>query len=512
MYLCLPIYLNSDFDHDAKEKRITTENPKVATSAISMGSSKLDTPLFARHTTATTTKYYITKAPLIQSQSGPGYSRDDITSADAPELTFTPDPLMSTTEEAMSSTTYTTTKANQKRIQWHRQFGYRGKHRQRLNRLHRPSIMTQTPTTIKTTNMIPTTTPAAPATTMYSYTTRKESSSDNDFEDVFSADYEPTIASPILRNPTMTIPSYNTFTNTQTSPPIRTIDSPPTVNPPSRARPDEAFSSGSGGYPEDWHVIKQRPKGAGGHIGRRRKPIRGRRPFRRPTTTTEAPTTTQRTTHLKPTIDTTMKSPKKQFPVSTPLYTPFGEYDGSTGMESNEDQTNVYGEDKWHVSIYTTPQTQTMTKGRWATIPKSTSTTITTRPSTTKSPATTYRAVVNSNIRPTERNRDRPTDRPTEMPNRPTMKSNSGMALTFDSLSITTAEQEYPTTATTAGIDLPTAKRIQSKPKILGGNAASFTVLSNSDAFLPCEAVGNPEPAIRWMRFSSSTGKYMLND
>uniref|UniRef100_A0A668RWS9 Ig-like domain-containing protein n=1 Tax=Oreochromis aureus TaxID=47969 RepID=A0A668RWS9_OREAU len=51
---------------------------------------------------------------------------------------------------------------------------------------------------------------------------------------------------------------------------------------------------------------------------------------------------------------------------------------------------------------------------------------------------------------------------------------------------------------------------MSSKPKIVGGNAASFTVLSNSDAFLPCVAVGNPQPVITWKRFSSSTGKYFI--
>ncbi|CAL8352907.1 unnamed protein product [Lota lota] len=500
------VQLVTDFNRDAKEKMTTTEKPNVATSPISMGSSwsKSDIPLSAQHTTATT-KYYITKAPLIHSQSGPGYSHDYITSADAPELTFTPDPLMSTTEDAISSTTHMPSKAFQKGFKWHRRFGNKGKHRQRLNRLQRPSIKTQTTTTVKTTTMIPTTTPAAPATTMslaYSrYTASKESSSDNDYEDVLSADYEPTTASPILHYQSTTIPTYNTFTNTQTSPPIQTIDSPPTVNPPSRANPDEA--SGSGGYPEDWHVIKQKLNGAGGRIGRRRKPIKGRRPFRKPTTTTAAPTITKTTTHLKPTIDTALKTLMKTtvlpFSVSTPLYTPSREYDGSTGMASTEEQTNTYGEDKWHDSTYTTPRTQTMTKGPWATIPKPSSTTVTIRPSTTKNPTTTFRTTVYSNIKPAERNRDQPT----AMPIRPTMRSNSGIALTFDSLAITTAEQEYPTTATTVGVDLITAKNMQSKPKILGGNAASFTVLSNSDAFLPCEAVGNPEPAIRWMRFSS---------
>uniref|UniRef100_A0A672NDL8 Immunoglobulin superfamily, member 10 n=1 Tax=Sinocyclocheilus grahami TaxID=75366 RepID=A0A672NDL8_SINGR len=38
-------------------------------------------------------------------------------------------------------------------------------------------------------------------------------------------------------------------------------------------------------------------------------------------------------------------------------------------------------------------------------------------------------------------------------------------------------------------------------------SAASFTVLSNSDAFLPCEATGNPEPIISWNRLISTTGK-----
>ncbi|XP_049723781.1 immunoglobulin superfamily member 10 isoform X1 [Elephas maximus indicus] len=41
------------------------------------------------------------------------------------------------------------------------------------------------------------------------------------------------------------------------------------------------------------------------------------------------------------------------------------------------------------------------------------------------------------------------------------------------------------------------------KPRIVGGKAASFTVPANSDAFLPCEAVGNPLPTIHWTRVSS---------
>lgn len=54
--------------------------------------------------------------------------------------------------------------------------------------------------------------------------------------------------------------------------------------------------------------------------------------------------------------------------------------------------------------------------------------------------------------------------------------------------------------------DTSSIRDITSKPRINGGKAASFTVLSNSDAFLPCNATGNPEPIISWNRFSSTTG------
>ncbi|KAL1260185.1 hypothetical protein QQF64_008012 [Cirrhinus molitorella] len=54
--------------------------------------------------------------------------------------------------------------------------------------------------------------------------------------------------------------------------------------------------------------------------------------------------------------------------------------------------------------------------------------------------------------------------------------------------------------------DTSSLRDITSKPRINGGKAASFTVMSNSDAFLPCEATGSPEPIISWNRFSSTSG------
>uniref|UniRef100_A0A8D0EV65 Immunoglobulin superfamily member 10 n=1 Tax=Strix occidentalis caurina TaxID=311401 RepID=A0A8D0EV65_STROC len=40
------------------------------------------------------------------------------------------------------------------------------------------------------------------------------------------------------------------------------------------------------------------------------------------------------------------------------------------------------------------------------------------------------------------------------------------------------------------------------KPRIIGGKLAAFTVLANSDAFIPCEATGNPHPTIQWTKVS----------
>uniref|UniRef100_A0A672VCA1 Ig-like domain-containing protein n=2 Tax=Strigops habroptila TaxID=2489341 RepID=A0A672VCA1_STRHB len=43
------------------------------------------------------------------------------------------------------------------------------------------------------------------------------------------------------------------------------------------------------------------------------------------------------------------------------------------------------------------------------------------------------------------------------------------------------------------------------KPRISGGKLAAFTVLANSDAFIPCEAIGNPHPTIQWTKISTGT-------
>lgn len=49
----------------------------------------------------------------------------------------------------------------------------------------------------------------------------------------------------------------------------------------------------------------------------------------------------------------------------------------------------------------------------------------------------------------------------------------------------------------------PLSRNHFAKPRIIGGKLAAFTVLANSDAFIPCEAVGNPQPTIQWTKISS---------
>ncbi|KAK5868742.1 hypothetical protein PBY51_009732 [Eleginops maclovinus] len=150
-------------------------------------------------------------------------------------------------------------------------------------------------------------------------------------------------------------------------------------------------------------------------------------------------------------------------------------------------------------------------------------------PITTKKwPYTTAGNEVHSTIRtPTQRNTGPTTLRPPVRKRRPTVQSSGDIAdKELDTMTILTEEHGLPdntgrynnigpryeistahehVTGNEAGFE-PTTNIMTNKPKIVGGNAASFTVLSNSDAFLPCEAVGNPDPAISWKRFSSTTG------
>ncbi|OCT78704.1 immunoglobulin superfamily member 10 [Xenopus laevis] len=111
------------------------------------------------------------------------------------------------------------------------------------------------------------------------------------------------------------------------------------------------------------------------------------------------------------------------------------------------------------------------------------------------------------------------------------LENNSNWELTETTVSITTTKKikysendkpslakqqhgkeiglEKPVAMTTTTANLlrtdSTTQNSRSKPRIIGGKAASFTALANSDAFIPCETSGNPTPTIIWTKVSSGT-------
>ncbi|XP_035536454.1 immunoglobulin superfamily member 10 [Morone saxatilis] len=553
------IELTTDCDCDEDKKKTATTDLQVV-----KPTARPERPPSTQKTTASTTNYYITSnAPFTHTESRPEVSSGYITSADASESDPTIDPLLTTNKEPSISTmtafTTTASKVIRGKIPWNRLFGSREREKI-LARLRRPLITpktTTTTTTAETTTVALTTTPAAtPTTTANSlaepetlspsrHTGTKEGSFDDDYGDFSSADFEFTTLGPSFLDISTTSSSYysRSSTTAETPPESQTLPSPPTVKPPSVKNPDESLSSGSGGLPDNLFVIRQRPGGTRGRQGRRRRPFRGRRPFKkppitklRPTTTTEALTT--EVTTMETTMETTTL-PQQTVSLYKPLYIPSRKEDRiviavSTDQTSKE-ETDLYEEFDW--------STSSILPTKRASIPTTTFTPTTTfLPTTTKGPYTTARTRIHSNIRPPmQRNNGGATHRPPLRRIRPTVQSggardSTDKGLTFDTMTILTAEQGYSntpgpynnigthnaissvynhvtgneaTSSNIAGFE-PTTKVMTSKPKIVGGNAASFTVLSNSDAFLPCEAVGNPQPTITWRRFSSSTGSTVI--
>ncbi|XP_067898771.1 immunoglobulin superfamily member 10 [Heterodontus francisci] len=64
------------------------------------------------------------------------------------------------------------------------------------------------------------------------------------------------------------------------------------------------------------------------------------------------------------------------------------------------------------------------------------------------------------------------------------------------------SNKSNPSSPNAIAVD-PMARNRPSKPSLINGNAASFTVLADSDAFIPCEATGNPLPIISWTKIST---------
>ncbi|XP_061638016.1 immunoglobulin superfamily member 10 isoform X1 [Phyllopteryx taeniolatus] len=331
--------------------------------------------------------------------------------------------------------------------------------------------------------------------------------STDDYGDLFSADFELSNLKPTAQPLTTMRPTYysKSLTTADTPPESQTLSSPPTVKSPPGENPVKEFDYASGGLPDDFPTTRPKSGEKRGRQGRRRRPSKGHRPSKKLKTIKLYPiSTTETFANKKPTMETTVQTtllPQKSASKS-PMYTPSREINRVTG--TSEQQTYTYKKVDWGIS-YTTRTPFILSN----TMP------------TSERPYTTAQNRVYNNLRP-------PTQRyngQTAAPRRPRPTAQSGTKesrekyTSFGTMTIYTTEQDYiytynrnnvknilVTTSSNVASTQPTTMLMTRKPKILGGNAASFTVLTNSDALLPCEAVGDPLPVISWKRLSSSTG------
>ncbi|XP_029027936.1 immunoglobulin superfamily member 10 isoform X2 [Betta splendens] len=490
------------------KKKTASTNVQVATPAFSSSSfDRTERP-------ASTNDYISSNVPFTHTEPKPEASTGYITSADVPEFDPTYNPVWSTHKRPSVSTTATTTTAStviRGRIPWDRLFGGREKEKI-LGRLRRPFINVKKSTTAETTTAAQTTAPVTmPPITAHSLvgpqilspSRHKESSIDDDYGDLSSADFELTTTKTHILHVTTTSPSYyfGLSTTGKLPPESETLPFPPTVKPPLVESPGGPFESGSGGLPDNRAVVRKTPERTKGRQGRRRWPFKGRRPIKLPGITGVRPTTTTEATTMLSTSEATTLSL-----LLKPLYTPPRKEDRTliavSSDKTSKEETGFYGEMYWGTSLNSLPSHST-TK-----IPLVTSTAFV--PATTIMPKTTKGSRVHSTITlPTQNGYT--THRPPMGRVRPTLqnsvtKGDAERGQTFDTM--TAFENVINNKATGASVvDFDTTTQVlENKPKIVGGNAASFTVLSDSDAFLPCEAKGNPKPVIIWKRFSTTGG------
>lgn len=486
-FACFVLFCFSDCDEDKKNSDGQVLKPATSSTPFS---HRTETPI------------------SVQTELRPEVSREYITSANAPIIKPTINPFLSGhTETSVSTTSINSTTASKVirgRIPWNRLFG--SKEREKIfERLKKPYITPKvaSTTTAETTTTTITTVVKATTTTENSLTDLdvilslrptedKEGSIDDVLEEFSSGSVEFSTLAPVIHYETTTGATYYSRSSTTAATPIvsKALPSPPTVKTPSVENPDEMLVSGSGVLPDNWHASRQRPGWTRRQQGRRRRPFRGRVPFGRVSIskTTKIPTTV-----VTSTVVLTDQMSKQDI-IS------YDEFDWSASNRLKGDATTKA---PLLPSTSVTPSNVIMA-------------TTTVEPDRVNRPPARRkngRKPQVQRISPTEKSNafhipalnpvttfkeeQRFTINPTPHRN---MDINNAYSSSYDFVFGT-----EPTSASTYQ-PKPTPKVTLSKPRIVGGNAASFTVLFNSDAFLPCKTVGDPQPTIKWMRFSRSTG------
>lgn len=335
-------------------------------------------------------------------------------------------------------------------------------------------------------------------------TGKKDGSSGDDYEGLSSSNSESITLRPGDNQITTATPPYQrSFTTSENPLGLLILSSPPTVRTPSAE--NEVISSGSG-----W-TRANLPSPV--WKGQKRKLFRGRRPLNRPAA------------GLNPSKIAKPSAPGIKMETTMSHFRRHGTY--SRYKPSNK-PTNVNLYDKTHWTKPNSTLDYTTTKRPLI-------------PSTTLNPTTTLRQTtpqtnVDNNKAPPWSKKIQ-TRRPQVKEIKPTVKSSSSEESkerlpNLGTMTVSTLEQKYTSTPatyniinayssfydangmemTSSSIQVPevTTKLMMNRPKIIGGNAASYTVLSHSNAYLPCEAVGNPQPTINWRRLSTTTGMYAI--
>ncbi|XP_077579541.1 immunoglobulin superfamily member 10 [Stigmatopora nigra] len=325
---------------------------------------------------------------------------------------------------------------------------------------------------------------------------------DDEYGDLFSADFDPSYEKPTAQPLTTMTPTLylRSLTTAETPLQSQTLASPPTVKPHQEEYTEKELAYGSGGLLDD---IPKRISGRNrGRPEQRRRPFNRHRPSNKFKTTQKSTMSStnffdNRKTTIKTTIQTTLMPQKSAS--KFPIYTPSKEIDRTTDTWKQE--VYAYKDVDW--DMYYTTKAPFGHSNRISTSDRSYTT-------------SRNRGI---NFRP-------PTQRyiaHTETTRKPTVQSGAKESaengISVESLTTYTTEEDYiysynrnsvksglVTASPSVASTQPTTMLMTRKPKILGGNAASFTVFINSDALLPCEAVGDPLPVISWKHFSSSTG------
>lgn len=468
-------------------------------------------------TTLSYLNYDITSKNIYtQKESRPDVSDGHIASTYSTEFEPTPGQLLNKHKESIISTTVITSTTASKvirgKIPWTRLFGNKNREKM-LGRLKKPFIrrkLTTTTTAETKTARFTTTSPNVFTTHSMdkkdilppSRNMEKKEGSSDDYEGLSSSDSESTTLQPSISQVTTTTESYyRSFTTDETTPGLQILPLPPTVEAPSAA--NEVVLSGSGGLPDVLPIIRQRP----GWKGQKRKVFRGRKPLNRPANELHQSQVKPSTTGNK--METT-----------TPHNWTYSHYKPSNKPADVNLYENIYWSSTNSTLAYIATKKPLI-------------------PSTTFNPTTTLRETTLRtkvyNTKPPNLSKTAQTRRPQVKGIKP-MKSNKAQETKEKSLSpgtMMTLTLEQKHTGTPASYNVTdasfydrandiemkssgiqdfevTTKLMANKPKITGGNAASYTILSHSNAYLPCDAVGNPQPTIKWRRLPYGTGMYAI--